>query len=88
MKEISPLAAVTYSCLIGGAMLFAPACMEGLFTDVAGYRTVDWLGITYLGFFGSVLGFTWFYEGIDKLVLPSGNYLLILFLFLRPCLQS
>jgi len=67
MKEISPLAAVTYSCLIGGAMLFAPACMEGLFTDVAGYRTVDWLGITYLGFFGSVLGFTWFYEGIQKI---------------------
>jgi len=41
--------------------------MEGLFADVAGYRTVDWLGITYLGFFGSVLGFTWFYEGIQKI---------------------
>lgn len=64
MQEISPMAAVTYSCLIGGALLFLPAWMEGLFSDVAGYRTVDWLGIAYLGVFGSVLGFTWFYEGI------------------------
>ncbi|MBN2398137.1 MAG: DMT family transporter [Deltaproteobacteria bacterium] len=64
MQEISPLAAVTYSCLIGGALLFAPACMEGLFKDAAGYRMIDWIGIAYLGFFGSVLGFTWYYEGI------------------------
>jgi len=67
MKDISPMAAVTYSCLIGGALLFAPAWIEGLFADVAGYRMVDWLGIAYLGFFGSVLGFTWFYEGIQKI---------------------
>jgi len=67
MKEISPMAAVTYSCLIGGVLLFVPAWMEGLLSDVTGYRTVDWLGITYLGFFGSVLGFTWFYEGIQKI---------------------
>ncbi len=67
MKEISPMAAVTYSCMIGGALLFIPAWMEGLFADVAGYRTVDWLSIAYLGFFGSVLGFTWFYEGIQKI---------------------
>jgi len=67
MQEISPMAAVTYSCLIGGALLFVPACIEGLLADVAGYRRVDWLGIAYLGFFGSVLGFTWFYQGIKKI---------------------
>ncbi len=67
MEKISPMAAVTYSCLIGGALLFVPAWIEGLFSDVAGYRTVDWLGVAYLGFFGSVLGFTWFYEGIQKI---------------------
>jgi len=67
MQEISPIAAVTYSCLIGGALLFVPAWLEGLFTDVAGFRTVDWLGIAYLGFFGSVLGFTWYYQGIQAI---------------------
>lgn len=67
MQEISPIAAVTYSCLIGGALLFIPAWMEGLFADVAGFRTVDWLGIAYLGFFGSVLGFTWYYQGIQAI---------------------
>ncbi len=67
MQEISPIAAVTYSCLIGGALLFAPACLEGLFQDAAGYRWIDWIGIAYLGFFGSVLGFTWYYEGIQAI---------------------
>ena len=67
MQKISPLAAVTYSCLIGGALLFAPACLEGLFQDAAGYRWADWVGIAYLGFFGSVLGFTWYYEGIQAI---------------------
>jgi drug/metabolite transporter (DMT)-like permease len=25
---------------------------------------MEWLGIFYLGFFGTVLGFVWYYEGI------------------------
>ncbi len=64
MRDLSAMAAVTYSCLIGDALLFIPAWMEGLFSDAAGYRMVDWLGITYLGIFGTVLSFTWYYEGI------------------------
>lgn len=67
MKGMSPITAVTYSCLIGGILLFFPACIEGMLSDMARYRTVDWLGIFYLGFFGSVLGFTWYYEGIQKI---------------------
>jgi len=60
MKDFSPLAAVTYSCLIGGAALLVPACLEGL----GGFYLGDWIGILYLGFFGTVLGFFWYYEGI------------------------
>jgi len=67
MKDMSPLAAVTYSCLVGGILLFFPACMEGMPGDIAGYGAVEWSGIFYLGFFGSVLGFTWYYQGIKKL---------------------
>jgi drug/metabolite transporter (DMT)-like permease len=64
MKDFSPLAAVTYSCLIGGAALFVPACLENLHDLAGSFHTVDWLGILYLGFFGTVLGFFWYYEGI------------------------
>ncbi len=67
MKDMSPLAAVTYSCLVGGILLFFPACMEGMPGDIAAYSAVDWSGIFYLGFFGSVLGFTWYYQGIKKI---------------------
>lgn len=67
MQEISPMAAVTYSCLIGGALLFLPAWIEGLPADAGGYRMADWLGIAFLGVFGTVLGFTWYYEGIQTI---------------------
>jgi len=64
---MSPLAAVTYSCLVGDILLFLPACMEGMPGNIAVYSAVDWSGIFYLGFFGSVLGFTWYYQGIKKI---------------------
>ena len=64
MKELSPLAAVTYSCLIGGAAMLIPACVEGLPGLIGTMALNDWIGIVYLGFFGTVLGFFWYYEGI------------------------
>lgn len=64
MKDISPLAAVTYSCIIGGAALLVPALLEGLSGRIGGFYPRDWIGILYLGFFGTVLGFFWYYEGI------------------------
>jgi drug/metabolite transporter (DMT)-like permease len=64
MKDFSPLAAVTYSCLIGGAALFIPACMQDLPGLIGSLYPEDWIGILYLGFFGTVLGFFWYYEGI------------------------
>ena len=64
MKDFSPLAAVTYSCLIGTAALLVPAFLEGLSGQIGGLYPADWIGILYLGFFGTVLGFFWYYEGI------------------------
>ena len=65
MKDLSPLHAVTYSCLIGTLALFFPALQEGIYEQVMTYTAIDWTGIFYLGFFGTVLGFLWYYEGIQ-----------------------
>ena len=67
MKDMTPMAAVTYSCIIGTFALFFPACYEGVTHDFIQYTAADWLGIFYLGFFGSVLGFTWYYQGINTI---------------------
>jgi drug/metabolite transporter (DMT)-like permease len=66
MGHLSPLAAVTYSSLIGAGFLFPPAVLEGLGTFWA-YSFSAWACIFYLGFFGTVLGFVWYYEGIQRI---------------------
>ncbi|HEU20650.1 MAG TPA: DMT family transporter [Deltaproteobacteria bacterium] len=67
MKDMSPLAAVTYSCVVGALTLSYPAYLEGIIHSIGHYDGVEWFGIFYLGFFGSVLGFTWYYEGIQAI---------------------
>jgi len=66
MSGLSPLASVTYSSLTGTILLFIPAYGEGL-ANCIHYSITDWWNIFYLGFFGTVLGFVWFYEGIKKI---------------------
>jgi drug/metabolite transporter (DMT)-like permease len=66
MSGLSPLASVTYSSLTGTLLLIMPAYSEGL-TNCVHYSFTDWWNIFYLGFFGTVLGFVWFYEGIKKI---------------------
>ena len=67
LKGMSPLVSVSYSSVIGTLALFVPACAEGMMGHLTEYSTVDWLGISYLGVFGTVLGFVWYYEGIKKI---------------------
>ena len=66
MTELSPLISVAYSSISGMILLFIPALREGL-ADCIYYSFSDWWNIFYLGFFGTVLGFVWFYEGINKI---------------------
>lgn len=66
MSGLSPLASVTYSSLTGTILLFMPAFREGLANCIY-YSIYDWWNIFYLGFFGTVLGFVWFYEGINQI---------------------
>ena len=66
MENLSPLRSVTYSSIAGTLFLAAPAFLEGGFGFLA-YSLSEWAGIFYLGFFGTVLGFLWYYQGIQKI---------------------
>ncbi len=67
MHSLTPLAAVTYSCLTGTLMLLPFAVAEGMLSQVAGYPPQTWLAFAYLGVLGTVVGFTWFYEGVKAI---------------------
>ncbi|MCF6249440.1 MAG: DMT family transporter, partial [Desulfobacula sp.] len=67
MASLSPIASVCYSSVAGTIMLFFPAFSKGVFTDMKSYNFVEWGSLFYLGFFGTVLGFLWYYEGIKKI---------------------
>jgi drug/metabolite transporter (DMT)-like permease len=67
MKTLSPVAAVCYASLAGTLMLFFPAVSRGLFHFLPTYTAQNWWALFYLGFFGTVLGFFWYYQGIQKI---------------------
>ncbi len=67
MKDLSPLLSVTYSVIVGATALFLPAYFEGLPQNLLHYSGMTWLGLIYLGFFGTVLGFFWYYQGIKAI---------------------
>ncbi|TXI95500.1 MAG: DMT family transporter [Burkholderiaceae bacterium] len=67
LKGLSPIAATTYASLWGFLMLSIGACFQ--------WQDLDWTRITwqvssaiaFLGVFGTVLGFVWYYEGVKAL---------------------
>ncbi len=67
MSDFSPLASISYASVVGVTALFLPAYAEGLTQDIARYSVADWFCLFYMGFFGTVLGFVWYYEGIKTL---------------------
>jgi drug/metabolite transporter (DMT)-like permease len=67
MVNLSPLISVTYSSVIGTLLLAFPATREGLWSQLPGFEITAWLNVFYLGFFGTVLGFIWYYQGIKIL---------------------
>ncbi len=67
MRHIPPLTAVCYASAAGTLMLAIPAIKSGLVDDIFSYGPLDWISLFYLGVFGTVLGFWWYYEGIAKI---------------------
>jgi drug/metabolite transporter (DMT)-like permease len=67
MKTLSPLASVSYSSIVGAVALFIPACFEGVLQNFSRQSLLDWSCISYLGIFGTVIGFVWYYQGVQHL---------------------
>ena len=44
-----------------------PAVFEGLIQNIGRQSVSDWLCILYLGVFGTVIGFVWYYQGVERL---------------------
>jgi drug/metabolite transporter (DMT)-like permease len=94
LRDLSPLVAVTYSCMIGALALLPPAVVEGLLGGLQHYSLSAWLSILYLGLIGTVMGFIWYYEGIKAIgparagvfinIVPLSSVLLAFFLLHEP----
>ena len=67
MNDLSPIVSVCYSSIAGTLLLFFPALFNGVFLNMTSYQPVEWASLFYLGFFGTVLGFLWYYEGIKQI---------------------
>ena len=67
MKSLSPLVCVSYSSTIGAIALSIPAVFEGLIQNIGRQSVSDWLCILYLGVFGTVIGFVWYYQCVERL---------------------
>ena len=65
MKNLSPLVSVCYSSVAGTLLLLIPFLTRGSVDLIRGYGPAEWSSLFYLGFFGTVLGFYWYYQGIN-----------------------
>lgn len=64
LSGVTPLVSVTYASATGAVALFVPACLEGMVPRLGEYPPLVWANVIYLGLFGTVIGFIWYYEGI------------------------
>ena len=67
MSTISPLTAVTYSCCTGSILLLATLLFSGKGHELTTFSPQGSCALVYLAFFGTALGFIWFYEGVQQL---------------------
>ncbi len=58
---------VGYSSAVGALLLLVPAAWNGVFQKMAAISALEWGSLFYLGFFGTVLGFFWYYDGISRI---------------------
>jgi drug/metabolite transporter (DMT)-like permease len=67
MSRLTPLSAVTWSCILGMCMLLPVSLAMGLAADAARASLTDWGNILFLGVAATGVAFTWYYRGIREL---------------------
>jgi drug/metabolite transporter (DMT)-like permease len=67
LKTLSPLASVFYSSLIGTLLLIFPAFFEGSMQTALSFPLRDWLSLSFLGLFGTAIGFSLYYQAIRSI---------------------
>lgn len=67
LSGLTPLVSILYAAALGALALLYPALHEGMADHFAATSTRAWLAIVYLGFFGTALGFVWYYQGIKAI---------------------
>ncbi len=67
MGTLSPLVSVCYSSIAGTVLLAIPFLVKGQFHEIMAYTLPEWFSLFYLGFFGTVLGFFWYYDAINTI---------------------
>jgi drug/metabolite transporter (DMT)-like permease len=70
LKGLTPIAATTYAALWGLLFLAVGAAFELPSIEWSRFGWQVWVSIFYLGAFGTVIGFVWYYEGV-KAIGPS-----------------
>ena len=73
VQKISPLAAVTWSCLLGNAMLLPPALLTGLVPQALAASGMVWGNLLFLGVGATGLAFLWYHDGIQALGAPRAS---------------
>ncbi|WP_196782544.1 DMT family transporter [Chromobacterium paludis] len=68
-RSLGPLQTVTWSILLGTAMLCAATWILGAadLAAIARLRPAQWASLLYLGALGSALAYIWYYDGIQKI---------------------
>ena len=67
LNSMSPMTSVCYSAIIGTILLAFPAAQEHLFSRLGSLQILDWTSLAYLGIFGTAIGFSLYYRGIQKI---------------------
>ena len=68
LRCFTPLVATAYASLIGTLLLLPAAALEGsLLSGVHRLTVYGWISVLQLSLLGTVVGFVWWYEGVELL---------------------
>ena len=68
LRCFSPLVATAYASLFGTLLLLPAAALEGsLLSGVHRLTVYGWISVLQLALLGTVVGFVWWYEGVEML---------------------